>query len=76
MKNCSQDTGEAPRHLRMDSSSWIPVGINTEMTKDEAREKGERQLGIAGYKKFCEEWNAIQKNMRRDTDGRREQRNA
>ena len=39
------------------------MGINTEMTKDEAREKGERQFGIAGYKKFCEEWKEIQKNM-------------
>ena len=76
MKNCRTDTSEAPRHLRMDSSSWIPLGINTEMTKDEALEKGERQFGIEGFRKFCEEWNAIQKNMRRDTDGRREQRNA
>ena len=76
MKNCSQDTGEVPRHLRTDSSSWIPVGINTEMTKDEAREKGERQFGIEGFRKFREEWEDIQKNMRRDTDGRKQQRNA
>lgn len=76
MKNCRTDTSEAPRHLRMDLSSWIPVGINTEMTKDEAREKGERQFGIEGFRKFREEWEDIQKNMRRDTDGRREQRNA
>ena len=75
MKNCSQDTGEAPRHLRTDSFSWIPVGIITGMTADQVREKGERQFGIAGYKKFREEWNKIQKNMRRDTDGRK-QRNA
>ena len=47
-----------------------------EMTKDEAREKGERQFGIEGFRKFCEEWNDIQKNMRRDTDGRKQQRNA
>ena len=76
MKNCRTDTSEAPRHLRMDLSSWIPLGINTEMTKDEALEKGERQFGIEGFRKFCEEWNEIQKNMRRDTDGRKQQRNA
>ncbi len=76
MKNCRTDTSEAPRHLRMDLSSWIPLGINTEMTKDEALEKGERQFGIEGFRKFCEEWIEIQKNMRRDTDGRKQQRNA
>ncbi len=76
MKNCRTDHSEAPRHLRMDLSSWIPVGIITGMTADQVREKGERQFGIAGYRKFCEEWIEIQKNMRRDTDGRKQQRNA
>ena len=75
MKSCRTDTSEAPRHLRTDSSSWIPVGINTEMTKDGARKKGEQYFGIEGYRKFREEWDEIRKNMRRDTDGRKK-RNA
>lgn len=63
MKSCRTDTSEAPRHQRTDSSSWIPVGIITGMTAEQVREKGERQFGIAGYKRFCEEWKKIQKNM-------------
>lgn len=36
------------------------------MTKKEALEKGERLMGADGFRRFCEEWLEIQKNMKRE----------
>ena len=64
------------RAIALSLAVGLAVDDKQRMTKDEAREKGERQFGIEGFRKFREEWEDIQKNMRRDTDGRKQQRNA
>lgn len=66
MKNCSQDTGEVQQRQQMGSYYWIPPGFNSKMTKKEALEKGERLMGADGFRRFCEEWLEIQKNMKRE----------